>query len=89
MNYTLRDIFQAMDHRWLSEDEFYYPLDPNKHYSEGVVQTMIHEWSYRTREVETLLVDSRICNLHIPRWLAITMPQNTPQKLERALFHFS
>lgn len=88
MNYSPGDLFHTMGHRQLGEDELYYPFDPNKRYLDNVVQTMMNEWSYRAREADTLLYDSRKQNLRIPHRLAITMPRNKLQELEKGIVPF-
>ncbi|KAF5932930.1 hypothetical protein HYC85_029101 [Camellia sinensis] len=75
-----------MGRYWVADgDEFQYPLNPNLHYSHAAVNTMRAEWEFRITRANVFVELCREVNIKFPRRLAIGMPTNTPQLLQRAL----
>ncbi|KAL7241242.1 hypothetical protein ACSBR2_006795 [Camellia fascicularis] len=75
-----------MGRHWVADgDEFEYPLNPNLHCSHHTVNTMTAEWEFRITR-SSILVEL-CCEVYIkfPRRLAMRMPIDTPQLLQRAL----
>ena len=48
--YRPHDVFIAMGHCWVLEDEFSYPINPNLQNSTYVHNTMRQEWAWLFRE---------------------------------------
>ncbi|KAL7185249.1 hypothetical protein ACSBR2_027219 [Camellia fascicularis] len=75
-----------MSRHWVAdEDEFQYPLNPNLRYSHAAVNTMRVEWEFFITRASVLVELCREVNIKFPRWLAMRMPIDTPQLLQRAL----
>ncbi|KAL7249757.1 hypothetical protein ACSBR1_011857 [Camellia fascicularis] len=86
MRYTMVDLYSAMGHYWVADgDEFQYPLNPNLRYSRSTVNTMTTEWEFRITRANVLVELCREVNIKFPRRLAMRMPTDTPQLLQRAL----
>ena len=86
MTYTVIDLYSAMGRYWVADgDEFQYPLNPNLRYSRATVNTMRAEWEFRKTRANVLVELCREVNLKFPRQLAMRMPTDTPQLLQRAL----
>ncbi|CAL5379921.1 unnamed protein product [Camellia sinensis] len=75
-----------MGRYWVADgDEFEYPMNPNLRYSRATVNTMRAEWEFRKTRANVLVELCREVNLKFPRRLAMRMPTDTPQLLQRAL----
>lgn len=86
MRYTVVDLYSAMGRYWVADgDEFEYPMNPNLRYSRATVNTMRAEWEFRKTRANVLVELCREVNLKFPRRLAMRMPTDTPQLLQRAL----
>lgn len=87
MNYTPESLYRAMGrHFEKNGDEFIYSLDPKKRYSLSSIATMKREWSYRSEMLVRLWEDMKNMGLRTPKKVAVTMPRDTPEELEQALF---
>ncbi|CAL5374247.1 unnamed protein product [Camellia sinensis] len=69
----------------MNGDEFEYPINPNLRYSRATVNTMRAEWEFHKTQANVLVELCREVNLKFPRRLAMRMPTDTPQLLQRAL----
>ncbi|KAL7194223.1 hypothetical protein ACSBR1_034602 [Camellia fascicularis] len=71
---------------WVADgDEFEYSLNPNLRYSHHTVNTMTAEWEFRITRASVLIELCREVRIKFPRRLAMYMPIDTPQLLQRAL----
>ena len=86
MSYTPGDLFVAMGRKWWCEDEFRYSLNPNLRYSPESITTMLDEWTWRVRSLEVCRERCALAGIPIPKQKARTMPRETPQEMEAALF---
>ena len=86
MRYTVVDLYSAMGRYWVADgDEFQYLLNPNLHYSRATVNTMRAEWEFRITRANVFVELCREVNIKFSRRLAMHMPTDTPQLLQRAL----
>ena len=86
MSYTPGDLFVAMGRKWWCDDDFTYSLSPNLRYSPPSITTMLNEWEWRVRRHEVCMERCALAGIPIPKQRARTMPRETPQQLEAALF---
>ncbi|KAF5932981.1 hypothetical protein HYC85_029152 [Camellia sinensis] len=86
MRYTVVDLYSATGRYWFADgDEFQYPLNPNLRYSHATVNTMRAEWEFRITRASVLVELCREVNIKFPHRLAMRLPTDTPQLLQRAL----
>ena len=84
MRYTVVDLYSTMGRYWVTDgDEFQYSLNPNLRYSHVPVNTMRAEWGFRITRANVLVELCREVNIKFPRRLAMRMPTDTPQLLQR------
>ena len=79
------NVFTAMGHCWVLEDEFSYPINLNLRNSTYVHNTMKQEWAWLFRE-QQMFYDKLVgFKLPVPWRLASQMPRDTIDELRKAL----
>ncbi|KAL7176109.1 hypothetical protein ACSBR2_029641 [Camellia fascicularis] len=87
MTYTVVDLYSTMGCHWVADgDEFQYPLNLNLRYSHHTVNTMRAEWEFHITRATVLVELCHEVHIKFPRRLAMCMPIDTPQLLQRALY---
>ena len=85
MRYMVVDLYLAMGRHWVADgDELQHPLNPNLRYSYATVNIMRAEWEFRITWANVLVELYREVNIKFPRRLAMRMPTDTLQLLQRA-----
>ena len=83
--YRPYDMFTAMGHYWVLEDEFSYPINSNLRNSAQVHNTMRAEWDWLLHE-QKMFYDKMVgYKMPVPRRLALQMPRDTIGELSRTL----
>ena len=83
--YRPHDVFTAMGHCWVLEDEFTYPINLNLQNSAYVHNTMRQKWACLFREQKMFYDELVGFKLPVPRQLASHMPRDTIDELRKAL----
>ena len=83
--YRPHDVFTAMGHCWVLEDEFSYPINLNLRNSTYVHNTMKQEWAWLFRERQMFYDELVGFKLPVPWRLASQMPRDTIDELRKAL----
>nr|POE91512.1 hypothetical protein CFP56_14620 [Quercus suber] len=85
--YRPHNMFTAMGHCWVLEDEFSYPINLNLQNSAYVHNTMRQEWAWLFHEQQMFYDELVGYKLPVPRRLASLMPRDTIDELHKALNH--
>ena len=83
--YRPHDVFTAMGHCWVLEDEFSYPINSNLWNSTYVHNTMRQEWDWLFHEQQMFYDELASFKLPVPRWLASQMPRDMIDEFRKAL----
>ena len=79
------DVFTAMGHCGVLEDEFSYPIDPNLQNSARVHNSMRQQWAWLLYEQEMFYDELVGYKLLVPWRLTSQMPRDMIDELRRAL----
>ena len=83
--YRPHNVFAAMGHYWVLEDEFSYPINPNLWNNARVHNTIRQEWAWLFREQQMFYNELVGFKLPVPRQLALQMPRDTIDEFRKTL----
>ena len=83
--YRPHDVFTAIGHCWVLEDEFSYPINPNLRNSAYIHNIMRQEWAWLFHEHQMFYDELVGFKFPGPRQLALQISKDTIDELRKAL----